>query len=80
MATRRAQNISAAKLKRILEYNECLREQLAVSRITVSEASTGLIEFCKTTKDPLLPSVWGPTDKKDDPFAPPNNGGCCAIM
>ncbi|SAM03103.1 hypothetical protein [Absidia glauca] len=80
MATRRAQNISEAKLRRLLEYNQRLRDQLDVSRITVSEASTGLIEFCKTTKDPMLPSVWGPIDKKEDPFAPPSNGGCCTIM
>lgn len=41
MAARRAQNISEAKLKRLLEYNQRLREQLDVTRITVSEASTG---------------------------------------
>lgn len=40
-ATRRAQNISEAKLRRLLEYNQRLRDQLDVSRITVSEASTG---------------------------------------
>ncbi|CAO3587051.1 unnamed protein product [Absidia cylindrospora] len=50
MATRRAQNISEAKLRQLLEYNQRLREQLDVTRITVSEASTGLIEYCKTTK------------------------------
>ncbi|ORX53604.1 G-protein gamma subunit [Hesseltinella vesiculosa] len=80
MATRRAQNIAEAKLKRLLEYNSRLREQLDVQRITVSEASNGLISFCKSTKDPMLPSVWGPIDKKDDPFAPTNGGGCCAVM
>ncbi|KAI9301783.1 G-protein gamma subunit [Cunninghamella echinulata] len=80
MATRRAQNISEAKLKRLLEYNQRLREQLDVNRITVSEASTGLIDFCKSTKDPMLPSVWGPIDKKDDPFAPTNSSGCCIVQ
>lgn len=80
MPNRRAQNISEAKLTRLLEYNRNLKEQLDIPRITISEASTSLIAFCSETKDPLVPSVWGPIDKKDDPFAPTNNGGCCIIM
>jgi hypothetical protein len=27
-----------------------------------------LIRYTKTTRDPLVPSVWGPVDKKDDPY------------
>ncbi|KAL0083677.1 G protein gamma subunit [Phycomyces blakesleeanus] len=80
MTTRRAQNISEAKLNRLLELNQCLREQLDVPRITVSSASSSLIEYCKNTKDPMVPSVWGPIDKKEDPFAPAAGGGCCAVM
>lgn len=40
MPTKKSYNISEAKLKRILEYNERLREQLDLPRIPVSEAST----------------------------------------
>ncbi|KAG2191781.1 hypothetical protein INT46_000180 [Mucor plumbeus] len=77
---RRSPNISEAKLTRLLEYNKNLRQQLNIPRITVSEASTSLISYCNGTKDPLVPSVWGPIDKKDDPFAPSHSGGCCTIM
>jgi guanine nucleotide-binding protein subunit gamma len=37
--SKKSYNISEAKLKRILEYNERLREQLELPRIPVSEAS-----------------------------------------
>lgn len=40
MPNRRAQNISEAKLTRLLEYNRNLKEQLDIPRITISEAST----------------------------------------
>ncbi|KAJ8658459.1 hypothetical protein O0I10_005812 [Lichtheimia ornata] len=77
---RKPQNLSEAKLNRLLEYNQRLRELLDIPRITVSEASTRLIDHCQDTRDPMLPSVWGPIDKKDDPFAPNAQGGCCSVM
>lgn len=40
MPTRKTQNISEAKLARLLEYNRNLRDQLDIPRITISEAST----------------------------------------
>lgn len=39
LTSKRSYNISEAKLKRILEYNERLNEQLELPRIPVSEAS-----------------------------------------
>lgn len=39
LTSKRSYNISEAKLKRILEYNERLKEQLELPRIPVSEAS-----------------------------------------
>ncbi|KAI8884329.1 G-protein gamma subunit [Backusella circina FSU 941] len=80
MAVRKTPNVSEAKLARLLEYNKNLKEQLDIPRITISEASTSLISYCKETKDPMLPSIWGPIDKKDDPFAPTNSSGCCVVM
>ncbi|KAI8143780.1 G-protein gamma subunit [Fennellomyces sp. T-0311] len=77
---RRTQNLSEAKLNRLLEYNQRLRELLDIPRTTVSDASSRLIDYCKTTKDPMVPSVWGPIDKKDDPFAPTSGSGCCSVM
>ncbi|OBZ87603.1 Guanine nucleotide-binding protein subunit gamma [Choanephora cucurbitarum] len=84
LAFKKSYNISEAKLKRILEYNERLREQLELPRIPVSEASQSLIEYCSHTRDPLVPSIWGPISKEEDPFAPAAGGsgasGCCIVM
>ncbi|KAG2192371.1 G-protein gamma-like domain-containing protein [Mucor mucedo] len=85
LSSKKSYNISEAKLKRILEYNERLREQLELPRIPVSEASASLITYCNSTKDPLIPSLWGPVSKEEDPFAPAAGGngrtsGCCIVM
>ncbi|KAG2222911.1 hypothetical protein INT45_013542 [Circinella minor] len=74
-------HLSESKLKRINEYSQRLKEQLDMPRIPVSTASESLIDFCNNTRDPLVPSVWGATDRQDDPFAPIGNKFlCCNIM
>ncbi|GAB5592154.1 hypothetical protein Unana1_07054 [Umbelopsis nana] len=79
--TRRAQNLSEAKLKRIVEYNIRLKQQLDIPRVTISEASKSLISYCKEIRDPLVPSVWGPIPKSEDPFtSSTTKTGCCTIM
>ncbi|KAI8980433.1 GGL domain-containing protein [Pilobolus umbonatus] len=83
--SKKSYNISEAKLKKLLEYNERLKDQLEQSRIPVSVASKSIIDHCKTTRDPLIPSIWGPVSKDEDPFAPAaggNNGSvaCCIVM
>jgi guanine nucleotide-binding protein subunit gamma len=74
--------VSEQKLKKLLENNQRLRYQLDMPRIPVSEASISLINYVKTTKDYLVPSVWGPVDRKDDPYAPQRTSPCafCALM
>ncbi|KAI8141068.1 guanine nucleotide-binding protein subunit gamma [Fennellomyces sp. T-0311] len=74
-------HLSESKLKRINEYSQRLKEQLDMPRIPVSEAAASLIDYCNATHDPLVPSVWGPLDRQDDPFAPAGNKFlCCNIM
>ncbi|KAF9100720.1 hypothetical protein BGX29_006331 [Mortierella sp. GBA35] len=68
--------VSEVKLKRFLEHNQRLREHLEMPRIPVSEASNSLIHFVTTTRDALLPSLWGTTGA--DPFAKQSTG-CCTI-
>ncbi|KAI9319093.1 G-protein gamma-like domain-containing protein [Dichotomocladium elegans] len=80
MNARRTQNLSEAKLNRLLEYNQRLRELLDIPRTTVSESSTRVMDFCKNTHDPLVPSVWGHSNKKEDPFHPASRNKCCNIM
>ncbi|KAG5717055.1 hypothetical protein E4T56_gene7401, partial [Termitomyces sp. T112] len=50
------QSMSELKLRRLMEHNQRLREDLALNRIRVSVASADLIRYCKSTKDSLLPS------------------------
>ncbi|KAF7311461.1 G-protein gamma subunit [Mycena kentingensis (nom. inval.)] len=74
------QSMSELKLRRLTEHNQRLREDLARPRVRVSEASASLIRYCKTTKDHLVPSVWGPVGKGEDPYAPPAQGCNCVVM
>ncbi|KAK0196844.1 G-protein gamma subunit [Armillaria mellea] len=74
------QSMSELKLRRLTEHNQRLREDLARPRVRVSEASASLIRYCKTTKDHLVPSVWGPVGKGEDPYAPPAQGCSCVVM
>ncbi|KAI9137654.1 guanine nucleotide-binding protein subunit gamma [Paraphysoderma sedebokerense] len=72
--------MSELKLKKLVEYNNRLKEQLDMPRMTVSEASQSLIKYVKTTKDFLVPSVWGTVDKKDDPYGPIGGPCSCTIV
>ncbi|KAF9357168.1 hypothetical protein BGX26_004137 [Mortierella sp. AD094] len=67
--------VSEVKLKRFLEHNNRLREQLEMRRVPVSEACHSLTQFVTTTRDPLLPIIWG---VGPDPFAK-QSSGCCNI-
>ncbi|KAI9243897.1 hypothetical protein BDA99DRAFT_448776 [Phascolomyces articulosus] len=70
--------VSEAKLRKILELNDKLKEQLEIPRIPVSEASRSLIDFCQTKPDLMVPSVWG--SRNPDPFAEPVGECACALM
>ncbi|CAG8470213.1 6263_t:CDS:2 [Paraglomus brasilianum] len=80
MARQKGQSMSELKLRRLLEFNQRLREDLDRPRVRVSEASQNLIRYCKSTRDYLVPSVWGPVDKRDDPYAPSGGKCTCSIM
>ncbi|KAJ1932601.1 G-protein gamma subunit [Linderina pennispora] len=71
--------MSEHKLRKLIEYNNRLKEQLELQRIPVSHASQSLISYTQNTKDYLLPSLWGPPPQ--DPFATQASGGCgCSVM
>ena len=57
MSSRPKQSMSELKLRRLLEHNQRLREDLGRPRIRVSEASASLIRYCKTTTDHLVSSL-----------------------
>ncbi|KAG0734185.1 hypothetical protein G6F57_012826 [Rhizopus arrhizus] len=72
------QSISETKLRKLLELNEKLKEQLELSRVPVSEASKSLIDYCQTNQDRMVPSVWG--SRHPDPFTEPTAGCGCILM
>lgn len=71
--------MSDLKLRRCLENNSRLKDDLARPMVKISEAAGSLCRFCKTTKDPLVPSVWGPTPKGEDPYTTDKKIGCCVV-
>ncbi|KAI9320965.1 G-protein gamma-like domain-containing protein [Dichotomocladium elegans] len=72
------QTVSEAKLKKILELNDKLKEQLEIPRIPVSEASRSLIEYCKANPDVMVPTAGG--TRNPDPFAEPVGECACRLM
>ncbi|EMC94609.1 hypothetical protein BAUCODRAFT_554026 [Baudoinia panamericana UAMH 10762] len=75
------QSMAELKLRRLTELNQRLQEDLNRRRIPVSEAAADLIAFTdKEPKDFMVPSRWGTVDKRDDPYAPQPQGGCCTMM
>lgn len=57
----------------------------SVQNINSSFDFYSLAEYCNATRDPLIPSIWGPVSKEEDPFAPAaggsgGSGGCCIVM
>ncbi|TRX92642.1 hypothetical protein FHL15_006569 [Xylaria flabelliformis] len=67
------QSMADLKLRRLTELNSRLREDLERERIPVSQAA-------KSTRDYMVPSVWGPVPRGEDPYAPQQTGGCCLVM
>nr|ACY56336.1 heterotrimeric G-protein gama subunit [Monascus ruber] len=77
------QSVADLKYRRLTELNSRLREDLDRPRVKVSEAALSLINYCNNTRDFMVPSVWGQraqVDKRDDPYAPQQQGGCCTVM
>jgi guanine nucleotide-binding protein subunit gamma, fungi len=82
------------KYRRIADLNQKLRDDYDRPRCKTSDAcnkypptlestdnsNDSLIQYTKATKDYMVPSVWGAVDKKDDPYAPTAQGGCCVVM
>ncbi|KAJ4391124.1 Guanine nucleotide-binding protein subunit gamma [Gnomoniopsis smithogilvyi] len=74
------QSMADLKLRRLTELNNRLREDLERERIPVSQASKSIIAYCNSTRDYMVPSVWGVVPKGEDPYAPQQSSGCCTVM
>lgn len=87
--------IKYLKLKRINELNNNLRNELSRDRITASNASLTIINYCKNEIDYTLPELWGYPELNSNHFRVNNNltngfrraqanansdaNGCCII-
>lgn len=74
------QSMADLKYRRLAELNSRLKEDLDRPRVRVSEAALSLINYCNNTRDFMVPSVWGQVDRREDPYAPQQQGSCCVIM
>ncbi|ORX80349.1 hypothetical protein K493DRAFT_242765 [Basidiobolus meristosporus CBS 931.73] len=71
--------MSEHKLKKMMELNTHLKCQLDQQRVPISQASHMLIKYVTTTRDYLVPSVWG-SPNTNDLFAAKGAGCECNIM
>ncbi|KAL8714907.1 MAG: hypothetical protein Q9220_001420 [cf. Caloplaca sp. 1 TL-2023] len=53
---------------------------MAATRTRNPAMELRLIQYCQNTKDFMVPSLWGQVDKREDPYAPQQPQGCCAVM
>ncbi|KAI2916631.1 hypothetical protein CBS147371_5185 [Aspergillus niger] len=83
------QSVADLKYRRLTELNARLKEDLDRPRVKAAldrprvkgaEAALALINYCNNTRDFMVPSVWGQVDKREDPYAPQQQGGCCTVM
>eukprot|EP00043_Microstomoeca_roanoka_P006296 m.61737 g.61737 ORF g.61737 m.61737 type:complete len:75 (+) comp13355_c1_seq1:220-444(+) len=58
--------------------NEQLKAELSIERMKVSEACKSITNYCKTTKDPMIPSIWGRMDDKDNHYK--DKRSMCALL
>ncbi|KAL2218737.1 G-protein complex gamma subunit GpgA [Thermoascus aurantiacus ATCC 26904] len=79
-AKSKKQSMADLKYRRLQELNSRLKEDLDRPRVKVSEAALSLINYCNNTRDFMVPSVWGQVDKREDPYAPQQQSGCCTVM
>ncbi|EHY53970.1 Guanine nucleotide-binding protein subunit gamma [Exophiala dermatitidis] len=81
-AKSKKQSMADLKLRRLQELNIRLKEDLERPRVKVGEAALSLINYCNSTRDYMVPSVWGQVDRKEDPYNPQSGGsdGCCIVM
>ncbi|KAH3663887.1 hypothetical protein OGAPHI_005290 [Ogataea philodendri] len=75
--------MKSMKLERLNQYNNRLKRELARERVNASNSSLMIIKYTETTKDGLIPELWGPTETRyQEKTKSPNNeptGGCCTI-
>jgi guanine nucleotide-binding protein subunit gamma len=62
--------------KRCVSFAKRLNREI----ITTLTFCCSIISYTNSTKDFMVPSVWGTVDRREDPYAPQQSGGCCVVM
>ncbi|KAJ3089749.1 hypothetical protein HK102_005583 [Quaeritorhiza haematococci] len=70
--------MSELKLQKLLQLNERLRQEEALPRIKVSEASKVLVSYVTSTADPLTQPTL--PQFADNPFTKKVGGAKCTIL
>ena len=60
--------IQYLKLRRILELNNKLRQELSRERITASNACLKIIDYTTSTRDFAVPALWGFPERNTNPY------------
>ncbi|KAK9448908.1 GGL domain-containing protein [Limtongia smithiae] len=68
------------KLQRIQLFRDQALDELNREREPASAAVARITQYTKSTKDYMIPSVWGPIERKDDPYIPQQADTCCIIL
>ncbi|KAG7747824.1 hypothetical protein KL911_002945 [Ogataea haglerorum] len=72
------------KLERLNQYNNRLKQELARERINASNSSLMIIKYTETTRDGLIPELWGPSEsrysEKQQVRAAKQESRCCTIV
>jgi len=77
---RKMQQAAERKYQKLCRLTNRLRDQLRLQTIPVSKAACSLVNYTVSVKDPLLPSVWGPIEKRDNPYAATKSSCTCNIL
>ncbi|ANB11716.1 Ste18p [Sugiyamaella lignohabitans] len=77
-AERQSEIMYHLKLKRMIERNARLRNELAKDRIYASNACLSLIRYMHTTRDRLIPPLWGYLEEEESVIEEPSST-CCTI-
>jgi hypothetical protein len=77
---RKMQQAAERKYQKLCRLTNRLRDQLRLQTIPVFKAAGSLVNYTVSVKDPLVPSVWGPIEKRDNPYAATNSSCSCNIL
>jgi len=62
---------------KLAEHLNELKREWEHEPVRTSEASKSLVNFCQATRDPLVPSIWGKVDDRENRYK--DKKGCTIL-